>query len=68
MTREQLEHLIRAASTITDDDELVTIGSQSILGQFPEARPPVAIQPSSRSRTRSSSDGSRAIRSATARW
>lgn len=37
MTREQLEHLIRAASTITEDDELVIIGSQSILGQFPRA-------------------------------
>jgi hypothetical protein len=37
MTREQLEHLIRAASTITEDDELVIIGSQAILGQFPNA-------------------------------
>ena len=37
MTREQLEHLIRAASTITEDDELIIIGSQAILGQFPNA-------------------------------
>lgn len=37
MTREQLEHLIRACATIADDDELVIIGSQSILGQFPDA-------------------------------
>jgi hypothetical protein len=32
MKREQLEHLIRACSTIAGDDELVIIGSQSILG------------------------------------
>ena len=37
MTREQLEHLIRAAAVITDDDTVVVIGSQAILGQFPDA-------------------------------
>ena len=37
MTREQLEHVIRAATTIAQDDELVVIGSQAILGQFPDA-------------------------------
>jgi hypothetical protein len=37
MKRAQLEHIIRAACTIADDDELVIIGSQSILGQFPDA-------------------------------
>lgn len=37
MTREQLEHLIRAAADIADDDEIVVIGSQAILGQFPDA-------------------------------
>ncbi|HWM94085.1 MAG TPA: DUF6036 family nucleotidyltransferase [Thermoanaerobaculia bacterium] len=37
MTREQLEHLIRAAAVIVDDPEIVVIGSQAILGQFPEA-------------------------------
>jgi hypothetical protein len=37
MTREQLEHLIRAASVIADDLEIVVIGSQAILGQFPQA-------------------------------
>ena len=37
MTREQLEHVIRAAATITDDDEIVVIGSQAVLGQFPDA-------------------------------
>ena len=37
MRRAELEHLIRAAATIADDDEIVVVGSQSILGQFPEA-------------------------------
>jgi hypothetical protein len=37
MTRQQLEHLIRAAAAITDDDAIVVIGSQAILGQFPQA-------------------------------
>ncbi len=39
MTREQLEHLIRAAAVITADDTIVVIGSQAILGQFPDAPP-----------------------------
>jgi hypothetical protein len=37
MTRSDLEHLIRAAGTIAGDRELVIIGSQAVLGQFPEA-------------------------------
>jgi hypothetical protein len=37
MTREQLEHLLRAAAVIADDDEIVVIGSQAILGQYPDA-------------------------------
>ncbi len=37
MTRAQLEHLIRAAAVIADDDELIIVGSQSILGAFPDA-------------------------------
>lgn len=37
MKRAELEHLIRAASTIADDDELIIVGSQAILGQFPDA-------------------------------
>ena len=35
MTRTQLEHIIRAACQITDDRELIIVGSQAILGQFP---------------------------------
>jgi hypothetical protein len=37
MTRLQLEHVIRAAGTIADDDDIVVIGSQAILGEFPDA-------------------------------
>jgi len=37
MTRAQLEHLIRAAAEIAADDDIVIIGSQAILGQFPDA-------------------------------
>ena len=43
MTREQLEHLIRAAAVIADDDEIVVIGSQAVLGQFPEAPEPMRV-------------------------
>ena len=37
MKRSELEHLIRAAGAIADDREIVVIGSQAILGQFPDA-------------------------------
>ena len=37
MKRENLEHVIRAAATITQDSEIIVIGSQAILAQFPEA-------------------------------
>jgi len=37
MKRSELEHLIRAAGAIAQDREIVIIGSQSILGQFPNA-------------------------------
>jgi hypothetical protein len=37
MRRRDLEHLIRAAADIADDDELIVIGSQAILGQYPDA-------------------------------
>lgn len=39
MKREQLEHLIRAAADIADDDEIVVIGSQAILAQYPDSPP-----------------------------
>ncbi len=37
MNRAQLEHIIRAAGTIADVDDVVVIGSQAILGEFPLA-------------------------------
>src|SRR5210317_1887398 len=37
MQRSELEHLIRASGEIADDDEIIIIGSQAILGQFPNA-------------------------------
>jgi len=43
MTRSELEHLIRAAGAISNDSEIVIIGSQSILGQFPDAPPALLV-------------------------
>jgi hypothetical protein len=37
MKRSDLEHLIRAAGAIAQDGQIVIIGSQAILGQFPDA-------------------------------
>lgn len=37
MTREELEHAIRAACDLTQDNEVVVFGSQAILGQYPDA-------------------------------
>lgn len=37
MQRYELEHVIRAASGITGAPEIVIIGSQAVLGQFPDA-------------------------------
>src|SRR3972149_6770687 len=37
MQRPQLEHIIRASSGITGATEIVVIGSQAVLGQFPNA-------------------------------
>jgi hypothetical protein len=37
MHRQQLEHIIRAAAGITGVAEFVIVGSQAVLGQFPQA-------------------------------
>ena len=37
MKRTELEHIIREAGAITDQTELVVIGFQAILGQYPDA-------------------------------
>jgi hypothetical protein len=54
MTRDQLEHAIRAACDVADDNELLIFGSQSILGDYPNAPPElrasveVDVQPKNR--------------------
>jgi hypothetical protein len=42
MTRLQLEHIIRAAA-IANDPEIVVIGSQAVLGEFPAAPPELLV-------------------------
>lgn len=41
MRREQLEHLLRAASTVVGERDILVIGSQSILGSIPDQRLPL---------------------------
>ena len=41
MTREELEHLIRAAAEVTNEYEFIVVGSQSILGPIPN--PPAEL-------------------------
>ena len=36
MKREDLEHIIRAAAEVTGEREFVIVGSQAVLGQFPD--------------------------------
>ena len=43
MTRQQLEHILRAAAAITGADRLVVVGSQAILGSHPDAPPELTI-------------------------
>jgi hypothetical protein len=43
MTRDQLEHLIRVAADIAQDDEIIVIGSQALLAQFPDAPPSLRV-------------------------
>lgn len=37
MTRRELEHVIRAAGAIAEVTELIVLGSQAILGKYPDA-------------------------------
>lgn len=37
MNRAALEHILRAAAAITNERDLIVIGSQAVLGQFPDA-------------------------------
>ncbi len=43
MRRRELEHIIRAAAEVAGDPEIVVVGSQAILGQFPEAPEPLLV-------------------------
>lgn len=41
MTRAEFEHLIRAAADVVQEEEFVVVGSQAVLGQFPNAPEPL---------------------------
>jgi hypothetical protein len=43
MTRAQLDHIVRAAGSITDESVILVLGSQSILGAFPAVPPPLDV-------------------------
>lgn len=43
MTREQLEHVIRAAGAIAEVDRIVIVGSQAILGFDPDPAPELLV-------------------------
>lgn len=43
MNRSQLEHVIRAAAAIAGDPEIVIVGSQAILGGYPDAPPELCV-------------------------
>lgn len=43
MTREQLEHLIRACAAISQDNEIIVLGSQAVLGQLPDSPEEVRV-------------------------
>ena len=43
MRRSELEHVIRAAGAIADEDDIVVIGSQAILGAHADAPAPLLI-------------------------
>jgi hypothetical protein len=37
MNRASLEHILRAAAAVANEHDIVVIGSQAVLGQFPDA-------------------------------
>ena len=43
MRRADLEHIIRAAADVAQDDEIVVIGGQAILAEFPDAPPALLV-------------------------
>ena len=44
MTREQLEHIVRAAAANADTDEIVVVGSQALLGSVPQPTQEVLVR------------------------
>ncbi|MEY3480057.1 MAG: hypothetical protein RIQ71_832 [Verrucomicrobiota bacterium] len=44
MTREQLEHIVRAAAANADTDEIVVVGSQALLGSVPQPSQEVLVR------------------------
>ena len=46
MNRQELEHILRSASVIAGDSEMLIIGSQSILGSYDENELPEAAHAS----------------------
>ncbi len=43
MRRDELEHMIRAAADVTGEKAFIVIGSQAILGQYPDAPAPLLM-------------------------
>ena len=43
MTRQQLEHVILASAAIAGVRDIVVIGSQAVLGEFPSAPPELLV-------------------------
>lgn len=43
MKRDQLEHVIHAAAEVSEEREIVVVGSQAILGEFPDAPEPLLL-------------------------
>lgn len=41
MTRDQMEHLLRAAAAITRETDFVIVGSQALLASVPDLKPPL---------------------------
>jgi hypothetical protein len=41
MNRAALEHILRAAAAVTNEPDIVVVGSQALLGQYPNAPDPL---------------------------
>ena len=43
MHRSHLEHIVRAAAAVSGATEIIVIGSQALLAQFPDAPPDLLV-------------------------